>query len=102
MWEVMIVQCRRYTDMPGAARSILRSHNVAPDTPLADAFTPVREDPVLVTPLIITPALRDSVRYLFPSRSFLPDDVSARHLRTADANALLCARVDIDVIRLLG
>ena len=33
---------------------------------------------------------------------FLPQDVSARCLRAAGANALLCGGVDTDVIRLLG
>ena len=47
--------------------------------------------------------MRDAVTFLSPAAlGFLPSDVSARCLRAAGANALLCAKVDTDVIRLLG
>ncbi|EJK56667.1 hypothetical protein THAOC_23403 [Thalassiosira oceanica] len=40
--------------------------------------------------------------FIGPSLGFLPEDVSARSLRAAGANALLFAKVDTDVIRLIG
>ena len=43
-----------------------------------------------------------AARYLGPELGFLPEDVTARCLRASGANALLCAKVDTDVIRLLG
>ena len=78
----------------------LRSHNAAPSTPLAGAFTDTGHK--LVKPSHITDAIRLAVTYLGPSLGFLPGDVSARCLRAAGANALLCGGVDTDVIRLLG
>ena len=76
----------------------LRAHNADPTTPLATVFTSPRK----VTPSVITDTLRDTVRCIGPSLGFLPDDVSARSLRAAGANALLFAKVDTDVIRLIG
>ena len=55
-----------------------------------------------VKPNDITTTLRNAVSFLGPSLGFLSSDVSARCLRAAGANALLCANVDGDVIRLLG
>ena len=78
----------------------LRSHNAPPTTPLARAFTPRGSQPI--TPGLITETLQQAVMYLGPSLGFLPSDVSARCLRAAGANALLCAKVDPDLIRLLG
>ena len=79
----------------------LRQHNAAPNTPLARVHNGTRW--TKVSPTMITRTLRDAVRYLSPaSLGFLPTDVSARCLRAAGANALLCAKVDTDIIRLLG
>lgn len=76
----------------------LRSHNAPPTTPLSRVFnTPAR-----VTPSVLTATLRDCVQYLGPDLGFLPSEVSARSLRAAGATALLLARVDTDVIRLIG
>jgi len=76
----------------------LRSHNVPPTTPLSRVFnTPAR-----VTPSVLTATLRDCVQYLGPDLGFLPSEVSARSLQAAGATALLLARVDTDVIRLIG
>lgn len=80
----------------------LRSHNSTSNTPLATA---VRTDgsTVRLTPAQITTTLKQAVTFLGPSSlGFLPADVSARSLRAAGANALLCGGVDTDVIRLLG
>ena len=79
----------------------LRQHNAAMNTPLLRVFVNSRWKKI--TPAAITRALRDAVIFLSPaSLGFLPTDVSARCLRAAGANALLCANIDTDVIRLLG
>lgn len=78
----------------------LRLHNASPSCPLARVYTTRWEK---ITPTDITTTLRQAVTFLSPaSLGFLPSDVSARCLRAAGANALLCAKVDSDVIRLLG
>ncbi|EJK56345.1 hypothetical protein THAOC_23791 [Thalassiosira oceanica] len=76
----------------------LRAHNADPTTPLATVCTSPRK----VTPSMITDTLREAVRSIGPSLGFLPEDVSACSLRAAGANALLFAKVDTDVIRLIG
>ena len=78
----------------------LREHNAPPYTPLSHAYT--AEGIKQIKPADITSAIRLAVTYLGPSLGFLPSDVSARCLRAAGANALLCGGVDTDVIRLLG
>ena len=78
----------------------LRSHNAPLTTPLARVF--IATGHKSITPSAITSTLRNAVRYLGPSLGFLASDVSARCLRASGANALLCAQVDTDVIRLLG
>ena len=79
----------------------LRAHNAPNDTPLARIYN--HQHFSSVKPNDITTALRNAITYLTPaSLGFLPSDVSARCLRAAGANALLCASVDTDVIRLLG
>ena len=79
----------------------LRSHNAAPTMPLGMYFDRNKWRPV--SPTAITATLRAAVTFLGPSTlGFLPKDVTARCLRAAGAMALLCARVDTDVIRLIG
>ena len=55
-----------------------------------------------VTPTLIRDTLRDAVQYLGTDLGFLPQDVSARSLRAAGGTTLLVARVNTDIIRLLG
>ena len=76
----------------------LRSHAAPPNTPLARVFNTSSK----VTAAALTTCIRESVTHLGPSLGFLPQDVSARCLRAAGATALLLARVDPDVIRLIG
>ena len=78
----------------------LRANNAPPTTPLALVYT--ANGPLTIKPADITQAIRLAVTFLGPSLGFLPQDVSARCLRAAGANALLCGGVDTDVIRLLG
>ena len=79
----------------------LRQHNAPPATPLHAYYLP-RGRLGSVKPPDITSTLRLAIRFLGPALGFLPEDVTARCLRAAGANALLCAGVDTDVIRLLG
>ena len=79
----------------------LRSSNAAPTTPLARVYlagTSTRS----ITPSLITNTLQQAVTMLGADLGFLPSDVSARSLRAAGANALLLARVDTNIIRLIG
>ena len=79
----------------------LRNHHAPATTPLAVAYTaPARCRNI--TPLLISSSIRDAVTFLGPGLGFTANDVSARCLRAAGANALLCAGIDTDVIRLLG
>lgn len=79
----------------------LRAHTALPNTPLATAYTTDGRT-VGLTPSNITKSLKQAVTFLGPTLGFLASDVSARSLRAAGANALLCGGVDTDVIRLLG
>lgn len=79
----------------------LRSHNAPWDTPLATYWESNAWRKV--SPTDITAALRTAVYALgADTLGFKPSDISARCLRAAGAMALLCARVDTDIIRLLG
>ena len=78
----------------------LRSHGADPTTPLCSYFIAPKWS--FIKPSDITSALRTAVTFLGPSLGFLPTDVTARCLRAAGANALLCSNVDTDIIRLLG
>jgi hypothetical protein len=78
----------------------LRTHGAALTTPLCRCHVPTGW--IHIKPKNITDALQDAVRFLGPSLGFLPTDVTARCLRAAGANALLCSNVDTDIIRLLG
>jgi len=84
----------------------LRLHNAPPETPLGTYYSsdpagaPPRRHPVLSSD--ITNLLRTSTAALGPSLGLLPKDIQARSLRAGGAMALLCAKVDTDIIRLLG
>ena len=79
----------------------LRAHHAPQDTPLAHCHTDNGTISKIV-PTMITDTIRLAVRFLGPSLGFLAKDVTARCLRASGANALLCAGVDTDVIRLIG
>ena len=81
----------------------LLAHNAPPLAPLSRVYGGEGSRPSGVTPRLITTLLRDSVRFLGPERlGFLERDVSARALRAAGAMALLVAKVDPNVIQMLG
>ena len=76
----------------------LRQHSAPSTTPIARVFNTT----ATVTANAITTCIRDAVTYIGPELGFLPSDVSARCLRAAGATALLLAKVDPNVIRLIG
>ena len=78
----------------------LRRNNAPLTTPLATFYNGRQWKNV--TPSAITSTLRHAVTFLGPTLGFLAKDVSARSLRASGAMALLCAKVDTDIIRLLG
>ena len=78
----------------------IRSNTADTHTPLCTYFTATGSNSI--TPRDITHTIRNAVTFLGPSLGFLPSDVTARCLRAAGANALLCSNVDTDIIRLLG
>ena len=78
----------------------LRLHNAPPTTPLATDFRQGTLHKIL--PSHISTALRMAVTHLGLVLGFTAADIFARCLRASGANALLCADVDGDIIRLLG
>jgi hypothetical protein len=78
----------------------LRTHNASATTPLATAYS--NGNTHKIQPKHITKALKDCVTFLGADLGFLATDVTARCLRAAGANALLLAKVDTDIIRLIG
>jgi hypothetical protein len=79
----------------------LRTHQAPVDTPLSRVYMS-NGHTKSAKPADITAALKAAVTFIGPQLGFLVSDVTARSLRAAGANALLCAHVDPDIIRLLG
>lgn len=78
----------------------LRRNNATPDTPLCTVFqAPPRR--AYVTSAALTTTLQASAAVM-PHLGFPPTEVSARSMRAGGAMALLCGRVDADVIKLVG
>ena len=71
-------------------------------TPLARCFPTKESRGQGVTPKRVSDTLKNTVEYLGHDLGFLKNEVSARSLRAGGAMALLVAKVDPDVIRLLG
>ena len=78
----------------------LRRANAPPTTPLSRVFDGANI--LHVTPSLITKTLRDAINFIGFDLGFLPHEVSARSLRAGGATALLCAKVDPNIIQLLG
>ena len=78
----------------------LRLSNAGPDTPLSSVAHNNRWKNI--TPTMISTTIKQAVTFLGPSLGFQAKDVSARCLRAAGANALLNARVDPNIISLIG
>jgi hypothetical protein len=80
----------------------LRSHGAHPDTPLHTYFAAPAARPSQVTSQDITDTLRRVVAARGASYGIQPNEIDSRSLRASGAMALLCARVDDNIIRLLG
>jgi hypothetical protein len=78
----------------------LRTNNAQPITPLCTVYNPPRSSTISSAQLTAT--LRQSATDLFPVTGFPPAEISARALRAGGAMALLCARVDDNIIKLVG
>jgi len=78
----------------------LRRHNCPPETPLHTVLVGSRVRHVRSSD--ITAALRRSAAVLLPLTGIHPQEISARGLRSGGAMGLLCARIDSDIIRLVG
>ena len=79
----------------------LRHFRASHDTPLCTFYTAPHAS-ITITSLHLTTALRSVATTLFPITGFPPEEVSARALRSGGAMALLCARVDDNIIKLVG
>jgi hypothetical protein len=79
----------------------LRQHLAPPTAPLYLCFLPSGKLSS-VTSARVTSMLRHSATALYLTLGIDPRRVSARSLRAGGAMALLCARVDTDIIRLVG
>jgi hypothetical protein len=77
-----------------------RDHGALPTAPLASYYSTGQWHHVV--PSDVTTALQQAVIFLGPTLGFLASDVSARSLRSSGAMALLGAKVDTDMIRLVG
>ena len=80
----------------------LRHFHAPPDTPLYTVYTNQHLAPSSVTAARITSMLRLSATALSAQLGLPCSRLSARSLRAGGAMALLCAKVDTDIIRLVG
>jgi hypothetical protein len=78
----------------------LRTHNAPATMPLHSYWAGTRW--IAVTPDLITATLRLSAAHLGPTLGFTPIDINARALRAGGAMALLCARIDPNLIQMVG
>ena len=79
----------------------LRSFHASSVTPLCTVYSN-QHTSQRVTSSLLTTHLRRAATVLLPTTGFPPSDISARALRAGGAMALLCARVDTDIIKLVG
>ncbi len=77
----------------------LRSHNAPPDTPLCAYRHNGRW--LYVTSELITRRLKTSLMFL-PQLGIEAKDITARSLRAGGAMALLCGKIDKNIIELIG
>jgi hypothetical protein len=78
----------------------LRHHQATPDTPLHTFYASHRWRTISTD--AITATLRRSATLLGPSLGLRPPDINARALRAGGAMALFCARVDPNLIQMVG
>ncbi len=78
----------------------LRQNNATSKTPIASYW---RNNKIIaVRAQDITDQLRSAAAYLQSDTGISPADISARSLRAGGAMALLCGKVDMDLIKMLG
>ncbi len=77
----------------------LRTHRAPPTTPLYSYYTTSWHR---IDTTTLTTQLRIAIAALGADYGISPHDISVRSLRSSGAMALLCAKVDTDMIRLLG
>jgi hypothetical protein len=92
----------RFCPVLAATRRVLhlRQHQAPDITPLYAFY--IRGRLQHVYSRAVTPFLRRSVAATGNAFGIRPEDIEARSLRASGAMALLCARVDTDLIRLIG
>lgn len=78
----------------------LRQHNAPPSTPLYTVFVDNRT--LYIKSSDITSALRRAAERLYHTTGIPPNEISSRGLRAGGAMALLCAKVDPTIPRLVG
>ena len=78
----------------------LHAHNAPVINPLATAY--INQTPHKVQPKHISKALKDCDAYLGANLTFHVSDVTARCLKASSANALLIAKVNTNIICLIG
>ena len=79
----------------------LRTHNAPTTSPLAVLYSS-HSPPFALRSTDITAALRSMVTAFGAPMGLAPREITSRSLRAGGAQALLCARVDTDEIKLLG
>lgn len=79
----------------------LRANGAPASSPLAMVYRP-NLPPVHLRSRHITQALRTTLLLMPSPLGIAPSDISSRSLRAGGAQALLCAKVDSDEIKLLG
>lgn len=86
------------------ARRVLhiRQHSADTTTPMGHYYRSIGGKPSMISSGTVTTHLKTSASLLGPEYGVSRDDVYARSLRASGAMALLCARVDPDMVRLLG
>ena len=80
----------------------LCQHGATPDTPLMAVYPSARSGPKAMTSKALTVLLRHAITDLGPAHGMHPLDASTSNLCTSGATALLCARIDTDLICLIG
>ena len=79
----------------------LRAHNAHAHTPLYTFFD-TNGNPSDIVTAEVTAALRRAAGEVYHITGIHPDDITARSLRAGGANALLCAGVDPDIVKMIG
>lgn len=80
----------------------LRRHTAITTTPMGTHYQSLGGKPSMLSSNTVTTHLKTSATLLGPEYGIERDEVTSRSLRASGAMALLCAKVDPDMVRLLG